>query len=80
MYGARRLHNIVNSTGKFNSIVVRTLKPVFTFSRRSVPLIKKINKGDKIVYQFGSFEPTLDPSYISLDNTFKFRFIADTQR
>jgi hypothetical protein len=23
------------------------------------------------VYQYGSFEPTLDPSYISLDNTFK---------
>ncbi len=27
--------------------------------------------GDKMVYQCGSFEPTLDPSYISLDNTFK---------
>jgi hypothetical protein len=24
-----------------------------------------------MVYQCGSFEPTLDPSYISLDNTFK---------
>jgi hypothetical protein len=30
-----------------------------------------MNKGDKTVYQYGSFEPTLDPSYISLDNTFK---------
>jgi hypothetical protein len=29
-----------------------------------------MNKGDKTVYQYGSFEPTLDPSYISLDNTF----------
>ncbi len=62
---------IVNSTGKFNSVAVKTLKPIFYFSRRNVPLINKnINKGDKIVYQCGSFEPTLDPSYISLDNTF----------
>jgi hypothetical protein len=30
-----------------------------------------MNKGDKMVYQYGSFESTLDPSYISLDNTFK---------
>jgi hypothetical protein len=30
-----------------------------------------MNKGDKTVYQYGSFEPTLDPSYISLDNIFK---------
>jgi hypothetical protein len=29
---------VVNSTIKFNSIVVKTLKPVFYFSRRSVPL------------------------------------------
>jgi hypothetical protein len=70
MHAARRLHKIVNSTGKFNSIVVKTLKPVFTFSRRSVPLIKKITKSDKIVYQCGSFEPTLDPSYISVDIPF----------
>ncbi len=62
---------IVNSTGKFNSIIVKTLKPVFHFSRRGVPLIKKKNKGDKTVYQYGSFEPTPDASYISLDNTFK---------
>ncbi len=33
--------------------------------------LKKKNKGDKTVYQYRSFEPTLDPSYISLDNTFK---------
>ncbi len=33
--------------------------------------LKKINVGDKTVYQYGSFEPTLDPSYISLDNTLK---------
>jgi hypothetical protein len=32
------LHKNVNSTSKFNSIVVKTLKPVFYFSRRSVPL------------------------------------------
>jgi hypothetical protein len=30
-----------------------------------------MNKGDKTLYQLGSFEPTLDPSYISLDNAFK---------
>jgi hypothetical protein len=29
----------VNSTGKFNSIIVKTLKPVFYISRRDVPLI-----------------------------------------
>jgi hypothetical protein len=28
----------VNSTGKFNSIVVKTLKPVFCSSRDGVPL------------------------------------------
>jgi hypothetical protein len=70
MYGDRRLHKIVNSTGKFNSVVVKMLKPVFTFSRSSVTLLKKINKGGKIVYQCESFKPILDPSYISLDNTF----------
>jgi hypothetical protein len=30
-----------------------------------------MNKVDTTVYQYGSFEPTLDPSYIALDNTFK---------
>jgi hypothetical protein len=30
-----------------------------------------MNNGDKTVYQYGSFEPTFDSSYISLDNTFK---------
>jgi hypothetical protein len=32
---------IVNSTGNFSSIIVKTMKPVFHFSRRGVPLIKK---------------------------------------
>jgi hypothetical protein len=59
----------VNSTGKFNSIIVKTLKPVFYFSRRGAPEIKEKNKSDKTVIQYGSFEPTLDPSYILLDNT-----------
>ena len=62
---------VVNSTSKFNSIIVKTLKPVFHFSRRGVPLIKKNEQDDKTVYQYGSFEPTLDPSEISLDNIFK---------
>ncbi len=61
----------MNSTVKFISIVVEMLKPAFYFSSRGVSLIKRINKGDKIVNQYGSFEPTLDPSYTSLDNTFE---------
>jgi hypothetical protein len=32
LYGGRRLQDFVNSTGKFNSIVVKTLKPVLCFS------------------------------------------------
>jgi hypothetical protein len=36
---------IVNSTGKFNSIIVKRLKPVFYFSRRGVPLIEKYEQG-----------------------------------
>jgi hypothetical protein len=38
-----------------------------------------MNKGDKTVYQYESFEPTLDPSYISLDNTFNVK-ISTTNR
>jgi hypothetical protein len=30
-----------------------------------------MNKGDKTVYQYGSFEPTLDASYMMQGNTFK---------
>ncbi len=37
-YGGRRLQDIVNSASKFNSIVVKTLKPVLCSSRDSVPL------------------------------------------
>ncbi len=65
---------VVNSTSKFNSIIVKTLKPEIYLSRRGVPLIQKINNGNKTVHQTdqdGSFEPIFDPSYISLDNTFK---------
>jgi hypothetical protein len=38
MYGPRRLQNFVNSTSKFNSIVVMTLKPILCSSRDGVPL------------------------------------------
>ncbi len=38
MYGDRHLQNFVNSTGKFNSIVVKALKSVFCSSRDGVPL------------------------------------------
>ncbi len=31
--------------------------------------------GNKMVYQYGLFEPTLDLSYISLDNTFNFKVV-----
>ncbi len=61
MYGARRLQNFVNSTGKFNSIVVKTLKPVLCSSRDGVPLKLKSKLGDNIVHQYGSFEPGFDP-------------------
>jgi hypothetical protein len=62
----------VNSASKFNSIVVKTLKPVLCSSRDSVPLkFKKQTFGDNIVYQCGSFEPGFDPCLISLDNPFK---------
>jgi hypothetical protein len=44
MYEVRRLQNFVNSTGKFNSIVVKTLKPILCSSRDGVPLkFKKAN-------------------------------------
>jgi hypothetical protein len=67
---------IMHSNGKFNSVFVKMLNLVFYFSRTGVPLIKKINKDNKIVYQCGSFEPTLDPFYISLDNTFKYVYLV----
>jgi hypothetical protein len=38
------------------------LTPTFYFSRCGVPLKMKKNIGDKIVYQYGSFEPGLDLS------------------
>jgi hypothetical protein len=38
--------------------------------------LKKRNNGEKTVYQYGSFEPTLDPSYISLDSPFKPAYAA----
>ncbi len=38
---------IVNHTGKFNSIVVKTLKPIFYFTRSGVPLILKNNQGQQ---------------------------------
>jgi hypothetical protein len=44
LYRARRLQNFVNSTSKFNSIVVKTLKPVLCHSRDGVPLNLDIKK------------------------------------
>jgi hypothetical protein len=38
MNGGRRLQNFVKSTSKFNSMVVKTLKPVLCSSRDDVPL------------------------------------------
>jgi hypothetical protein len=46
MYGARRLQDFVNSTGKFNSVVVKMLKLVLCPFRDVVPLIKKVNISD----------------------------------
>ncbi len=50
MYGGRRLQNSVNSTGKFNSVVVKTLKPVLCSSRDGVPL--KFKKADLATIKF----------------------------
>jgi hypothetical protein len=61
MYGARRLQDFVNSTGKFNSVVVKMLKLVLCPFRDVVPLIKKVNISDKVVYQCASFEPGFGP-------------------
>jgi hypothetical protein len=38
LYGGRCLQDFVNSTGKFNSIVVKTLKPVLCFFHDVAPL------------------------------------------
>jgi hypothetical protein len=38
LYGGRRLQDFVNSTGKFNSLVVKTLKLVLCVSHDGVPL------------------------------------------
>jgi hypothetical protein len=61
MYGACCLQVFVNSTGKFNSVVVETLKMVLCSFRDGVPLIKKVNISNKIVYQCALFEPGFDP-------------------
>ncbi len=50
MYGGRRLRNFVNSTGKFNPTVVKTLKSVLCSSRDGVPL--KIKKENLATIQF----------------------------
>ncbi len=43
LYGGHRLQGFVNSSGKFNSIVVKTLKPVLCFSHDGVSLKLKKN-------------------------------------
>ncbi len=48
------LAGIVKLTGKFNSVIYKTLNPVFYFSCRGILLIKKKEQGDKTVYQQGS--------------------------
>jgi hypothetical protein len=51
----------VNSAGKFNLIVDKTLKPVLCSSRDGVPLKFKKQLGDTLVYQCGLFEPDSTP-------------------
>jgi hypothetical protein len=64
----------VNSASKFNSIVVKTLKPVLCSSRDSVPLKFKKQTWRQYSSSIGSFEPGFDPCEISLDNPFKTTF------
>jgi hypothetical protein len=54
------LHDFVNSSGKFNSVVVKMLKLVLCSFHDDVPLIYKVNISDKIVYQCASYEPGFD--------------------
>ncbi len=58
-------------TWQFNSAIVKTLKPAFTYLAVVFLYNEEKSFGDKIVYQYGLFEPAYDRCYISLDNTFK---------
>jgi hypothetical protein len=61
----------VNSTGKVNSVVVKTLKPVLCSSRDGAPLNYKKHFA---VIQFTNKDRLsllFDPCKFSLDNTFK---------
>ncbi len=64
LYGGRRLQDFVNSASKFNSIVVKTLKPDLGSSRDGVPLkLKKptwrhYNSSMRIVWAW--FRPLLN--------------------
>jgi hypothetical protein len=71
IYGDGRLRDFVNSTSKFSSIVVKTMKLVLCSPLDGIALnLKKNNLSRNIAYQHGFFQPTLDPSYISLDTLF----------
>ncbi len=48
------MQDFVNSIGKFNSIVVKALKPVLCFSHDGVPLTKNLNKNLKTTCRFFS--------------------------
>ncbi len=49
------MQNFVNSTGKFNPTVVKTLKSVLCSSHDGVPLKFKSKIGDNLFYQYGLF-------------------------
>ncbi len=61
LHGGCRLQDFVNSTGKFNSIVVKSLKLVLCFSHDGVPLIFKKKLADTIAEQYGFFQPGFNP-------------------
>ncbi len=59
LYRARYLQDVVNSTGKFNSIV-KMLKPVLCYSRESDLLNLREKMCDTVANQCASFELNLD--------------------
>jgi hypothetical protein len=61
-YRGRRLQGFVNSASKFNSILVKTLKPVLCSFHDGVPLNSKRKLGDTIVHQCGSSVLARQPS------------------
>jgi hypothetical protein len=60
LYVAQHLQDFVNLTGKFNSIVIKTLKPVLWSSHDCGYLNLKKYPSSIIVDQYGSFKLILD--------------------